>query len=163
MKSYEEMKSSNVIIPCTPHAIIELLLETGINPRGLEALVVGRSNIVGKPVAHLLSCLDATVTLCHSKTRDLKAHVERADIVVAAAGVPGLIRGEWLKPKAIVMDAGISSRDGKLLGDVDFESAVKTAGMLTPVPGGIGPLTVICLVCNTVISAERRTQQRLGS
>ena len=161
VKSFAALRDSQALLPCTANAVIRLLLETGVDPRGLDAVVVGRSNIVGRPTAHLLSCLDATVTLCHARTRDLAAHLRRADILVSAAGKPRFIRGGALKPGAVVLDAGMNGEGAGLCGDVDFDSAVKVAGHLTPVPGGIGPLTVTCLLENTVLAAERRTRRQL--
>ena len=123
----------------------------------VNAVVVGRSNMVGKPMAALLTNADATVTICHSKTRDLAAVVSRADLVVAAVGRPEMIRGEWIKPGAVVIDVGINRRDdGKLLGDVEFAPAVARASAITPVPGGVGPMTIAMLLVNTVTSARRR-------
>jgi methylenetetrahydrofolate dehydrogenase (NADP+)/methenyltetrahydrofolate cyclohydrolase len=128
---------------------------------GLDAIVVGRSNIVGKPMALLLLQANCTVTIAHSRTRDLPAAVRRADIVVAAVGRPELIRGDWLKPGATVIDVGqerVEQPDGtrKLLGDVAFDEAVNVAGAITPVPGGVGPMTIACLIRNTLVSAGRR-------
>jgi 5,10-methylene-tetrahydrofolate dehydrogenase/methenyl tetrahydrofolate cyclohydrolase len=161
-KTLADMRASGVLIPCTADSILQLLLETGADIEGLEAVVVGRSNIVGRPVAHLLSCLNATVTLCHSRTRGLSEHVRRADIVVAAAGEPRFIQGDWIKPGAIVLDAGIHGSGKDLHGDVDFEPASRTASFITPVPGGVGPLTVVCLLDHVVLSAERSTRQSLN-
>lgn len=158
-KSFPEIGASEALIPCTAQAIVTLALEGGLRPKGAEAVVVGRSNIVGKPCAHLLSCLDATVTLCHSRTADLRGHLARADVVVAATGRARWLKGEWLKPGAMVLDAGINDLDGKVVGDADFESVKEVAGSVTPVPGGVGPLTVTCLLQNTVLSAERRTHR----
>jgi methylenetetrahydrofolate dehydrogenase (NADP+)/methenyltetrahydrofolate cyclohydrolase len=129
---------------------------------GLNAIVVGRSNIVGKPMAQLLIQANCTVTVAHSRTRDLPAEVGRSDIVVAAVGRPELIRGEWLKPGATVIDVGqerVDQPDGtrRLLGDVAFDEAVEVAGAITPVPGGVGPMTIACLLRNTVVAAHRRT------
>lgn len=132
-------------LPCTAAAIAHLVRQTG-TVEGKEAVVIGRSNIVGKPAAHLLSLLGATVTLCHSKTRELDAHIRRADIVVAASGRPGLIRGEWIKQGAVVIDAA---------GDVDFEGAVARAGWITPVPGGVGPVTTAMMLSNVLRLARR--------
>ena len=162
-KSLADIRGNGAVIPCTADAILQLLLETGLNVAGLQAAVVGRSSIVGRPTAHLLSCLDATVTLCHSKTRDLPQHVQRADIVVAAIGQARFIPGEWIKPGAVVLDAGIHRSGRDLCGDVDFETASRVASYITPVPGGVGPLTVICLLDHVVLSAERRTRQSLGA
>lgn len=142
--------------PCTPAGVMVLLERTGIAIDRRHAVVVGRSAIVGKPMALMLMARGATVTICHSRTPDLAGETRRADIVVAATGRPGLIRGDMVKPGAAVMDVGIS-RDaaGKLVGDVDFESVSRVAGWLTPVPGGIGPMTVAMLISNTVAAAER--------
>ncbi len=159
-KRYEAIEHSDALIPCTPHSIIRLLLETKRNIIGKRAVIVGRSNIVGKPTAFLLSSLDATVTLCHSKTIDLESEVRRADIVVAAAGVPDLICGDWIKKGAIIIDAGTTVVDRKIVGDVEA-SAIEHADWVTPVPGGVGPLTVTFLLYNTVLSAERRTKKAL--
>lgn len=157
-KSFARLKESEALLPCTAIAIVSLLLETGVEPRGKDALVIGRSTIVGRPTAHLLSTLDATVTLAHSRTRDLARHARAADILVSAAGQAGLVRGDWIKPGAIVLDAGVHRQGRGVRGDCDFESVKEVAGFLTPVPGGVGPLTVTFLLYNTVISAERRSQ-----
>jgi methylenetetrahydrofolate dehydrogenase (NADP+)/methenyltetrahydrofolate cyclohydrolase len=146
-----------LFIPCTPNGCIELLQRSGIPIAGAEAVVVGRSNIVGVPVAALLNNADATVTICHSKTRNLPDVVRRADIVVAAIGRPGYVRGDWIKPGATVIDVGInriedpSKKSGfRLVGDVAFDEAVEVAGYITPVPGGVGPMTIAMLLTNTV-------------
>ncbi|MFC1679063.1 bifunctional 5,10-methylenetetrahydrofolate dehydrogenase/5,10-methenyltetrahydrofolate cyclohydrolase [Elusimicrobiota bacterium] len=162
-KSYSALHGSSLLVPCTPNAIIHLLLETGVDPNGRDAVVVGRSNIVGKPTAHLLCALDATVTLCHSRTRDLKEHVRRADILVSAIGRPHAIKGSWIKRGAVVLDAGVSSSGKTIRGDVEFDKAAKRAAYITPVPGGVGPLTVTFLLYNTVVSAKRRTRRSLHS
>jgi methylenetetrahydrofolate dehydrogenase (NADP+)/methenyltetrahydrofolate cyclohydrolase len=162
IKENDALKQSDVLIPCTANAVIHLLLGTRLAPCGKEAVVIGRSNIVGRPVFHLLSCLDATVTLCHSQTRDLASYVRRADIVVAALGKPEVVRGDWIKPGAVVIDAGVSRRGKSIVGDVEFEKASRRAGFITPVPGGVGPLTVTFLLYNTVVSAERRTRKQLA-
>lgn len=135
-------------VSCTPAGVMSLLRETGQGLSGKHAVVIGRSNIVGKPVAALLTQQNATVTLCHSRTVDLDAHVARADVVVAAVGMPKLIQGDWIKPGAIVIDVGINRLDGKLVGDVDFEAARAKASFLTPVPGGVGPMTIAELMRN---------------
>ncbi|MFQ5519255.1 MAG: bifunctional methylenetetrahydrofolate dehydrogenase/methenyltetrahydrofolate cyclohydrolase FolD [Mariprofundus sp.] len=136
---------------CTPYGCMKLLEETGIDLHGKEAVIVGASNIVGRPMAMELLLAGATVTVCHRFTTDLKSHIERAEIIVAAAGKQGLIQGEWIKPGAIVVDVGIHRRkDGTLTGDVEFESASKNAGWITPVPGGVGPMTITMLLANTV-------------
>lgn len=145
------------IYPPTALAIAELAEAAGVPIRGRHAVVVGRSRIVGLPAAQLLLERDATVTICHSKTPDLAEHVRRADILVAAAGKPGLIRGDWIKPGAVVIDAGENDAGGRVVGDVDFDSASRTAGFITPVPGGVGPLTVYMLGRNllSIASAGR--------
>jgi methylenetetrahydrofolate dehydrogenase (NADP+)/methenyltetrahydrofolate cyclohydrolase len=135
---------------CTPLGIIRLLEREGIEIDGKNATIVGRSNIVGKPIAHLLLERHATVTICHSHTKDLKAETKRADIVVAAVGRPEMITGDMIKEGAVVIDVGINRVDGKLLGDVEFESAKKVASKITPVPGGVGPMTIAMLMENTV-------------
>lgn len=146
--------------PCTPYGVMRLLATTGEPLRGKEAVVVGASNIVGRPMALELLLAACTVTVCHSATRDLAAHVARAEILVAAAGRPGLIRGEWIRPGAIVIDVGINRLpDGRLIGDVEFEPARARAGWITPVPGGVGPMTVATLLLNTLQAAEARESQ----
>ena len=143
-------------IPCTPYGAMKFFEDEGISLKGKEAVVVGRSNIVGKPMAMLLMHAGATVTVCHPQTRDLKAHCLRADILVAAIGKPKMITGDMIKPGAIVIDVGINRLpDGKLCGDVDFESAKEVASFITPVPGGVGPMTITMLLANTLESAER--------
>jgi methylenetetrahydrofolate dehydrogenase (NADP+) / methenyltetrahydrofolate cyclohydrolase len=142
--------------PCTPWGIMKMLEHEGIRIEGSHAVVVGRSNIVGKPMALMLMHAGATVTICHSKTRDLGAMTRQADILVAAVGKPRMIRGDMVKPGAVVIDVGINRLpDGKLAGDVDFESAAQVAASITPVPGGVGPMTIAMLLGNTVKSAER--------
>lgn len=142
--------------PCTPLGVMRLLDSTGIDPAGKDAVIVGRSNIVGKPLAMMLLRRNATVTVCHSKTKDLPGHVGRADIVIAAIGKEAFIKGEWIKEGAVVMDVGINRRpDGTLAGDVDFEGASERASFITPVPGGVGPMTIAMLLKNTVDAARR--------
>jgi len=144
------------IRPCTPVGCLRLLDSGGIPLSGANAVVIGRSNIVGKPVALLLLERGATVTICHSKTKELPALVRTADIVIAAVGKAELVRGDWLKPGAAVVDVGINrNADGKLVGDVHFASAVEVAGAITPVPGGVGPMTIACLLENAVAMAEK--------
>ena len=150
------------LVPCTPSGCLILLKAVAGDLTGAEALVVGRSNIVGKPMAALLTAASATVTIAHSRTRDLAGHVARADIVVAAVGVPELVRGSWLKPGAVVIDVGmnrIALADGstRLVGDVAFDEARAVAGAITPVPGGVGPMTIACLLRNTLVAAHART------
>ncbi len=143
-------------VPCTPLGCLMLLRDTLGDLSGLDAVVVGRSNIVGKPMAQLLLGANATVTVAHSRSRDLPALCRRADIVVAAVGRPGMIRGDWIKPGATVIDVGINRVDGKLVGDVAFDEVAAHAAHITPVPGGVGPMTIACLLQNTLTSAERR-------
>ncbi len=146
-------------IACTPYGIMKLIEEAGTKVRGASAVVVGRSNIVGKPVAVLLTAADATVTICHSKTKDLPAVIGTADILVAAIGKAEMIRGEWIKPGSTVIDVGTNrTADGKLVGDVEFASAVQRAAAITPVPGGVGPMTIAMLLANTLESAKRRAK-----
>ncbi len=142
--------------PCTPRGSMTLLESTGVDLKGLDAVVVGASNIVGRPMALELLMAGCTVTVCHSKTRDLQDKLSRADIVVAAVGRPEMIKGEWLKQGVIVIDVGINRLEsGKLVGDVEFESAKEKASFITPVPGGVGPMTRATLLQNTIDSAER--------
>ena len=143
-------------VPCTPLGCLILLRDVRGSLAGLEAVVVGRSNIVGKPMAQLLIAESCTVTVAHSRTADLAGHLRRADIVVAAVGRPAMIRGDWLKPGATVVDVGINRTAAGLVGDVDFASAREVAGAITPVPGGVGPMTIACLLRNTLWSACRR-------
>ncbi|MCC5988860.1 MAG: bifunctional methylenetetrahydrofolate dehydrogenase/methenyltetrahydrofolate cyclohydrolase FolD [Pararhodobacter sp.] len=147
------------MVPCTPLGCLMMLRDHLGSLSGLEAVVVGRSNIVGKPMAQLLLGDSCTVTVAHSRTRDLPAVCRRADILVAAVGRPEMVSGEWIKPGATVIDVGINrvERDGRsrLVGDVDFESAAKVAGAITPVPGGVGPMTIACLLANTLIATCR--------
>lgn len=146
------------IVPCTPMGIIHLIRSTGVEVSGRKAVVVGRSNIVGKPVAKLLLDLNATVTIAHSRTRDLAALTREADILVAAVGRPRMITGDMVKPGAVVIDVGINrTEDGHLVGDVDFESASAVAGWITPVPGGVGPMTIAMLMQNTLEAYKART------
>ncbi|WP_167144527.1 bifunctional methylenetetrahydrofolate dehydrogenase/methenyltetrahydrofolate cyclohydrolase FolD [Pseudomonas sp. OTU750018] len=141
--------------PCTPKGIMTLLQSTGVDLYGMHAVVVGASNIVGRPMAMELLLAGCTVTVTHRFTKDLPMHVGQADIVVVAAGKPGLVHGEWIKPGAIVIDVGINRQtDGKLIGDVVYETALPRAGWITPVPGGVGPMTRACLLENTLHAAE---------
>jgi len=142
--------------PCTPLGVLRLIDETGVPLKGARAVVVGRSLLVGKPVALLLLERHATVTVCHSRTVDLGAEVGRADVVVAATGQAGLVRGAWIRPGAVVIDVGMNrGPDGKLCGDVEFAAACERAAHITPVPGGVGPMTVAMLLANTVTAAEQ--------
>ncbi len=144
-------------LPATAHAAVEILRRSAIEIAGMDAVVIGRSAVVGMPAAFLLVKEDATVTVCHSRTRELAAHVRRADIVVVAAGHPGLVTGAMLKPGAVVVDVGINVVEGRLVGDVDFASARDVASAITPVPGGVGPLTNALLLTHLVRAAERQT------
>ena len=144
-----------VLRSCTPKGIMTLLNSTGIALEGKEAVVIGASNIVGRPVSLELLMARCTVTTCHSRTVDLAAHVKRADIIIAAVGIAGFVKGEWVKPGAVVIDVGINRlENGKLVGDVDYEAASKNASWITPVPGGVGPMTIASLLENTLQAAE---------
>jgi methylenetetrahydrofolate dehydrogenase (NADP+)/methenyltetrahydrofolate cyclohydrolase len=140
--------------PCTPLGVMELLAEAGAGLEGAEAVVVGRSNLFGKPMAQLLLGANATVTVCHSRTHDLAAVCRRADILVAAVGRDRMVKGDWIKPGATVIDVGINRADDGLHGDVDFDAAGDVAGAITPVPGGVGPMTIACLLRNTLQAAR---------
>jgi methylenetetrahydrofolate dehydrogenase (NADP+)/methenyltetrahydrofolate cyclohydrolase len=143
--------------PCTPYGVMKMLESQDVTIRGAEAVIVGASNIVGKPMAMLLLAAGATVTLCNSKTKDLGAQTRRADILVVATGKPGIVTGAMIKPGAVVIDVGINRLpSGKLAGDVDFDSAKQVAGAITPVPGGVGPMTIAMLLVNTLEAAERQ-------
>ena len=143
--------------PCTPYGVIRLAEEYGIAVQGLRATVVGASNIVGRPMALELMLAGASVTVCHTRTRDLRAEVERAELVVAAVGKPGMIRGEWIRPGAAVFDVGINrTESGRLIGDVEYDVAAERAAWITPVPGGVGPMTIAMLLSNTLDAADAR-------
>jgi methylenetetrahydrofolate dehydrogenase (NADP+)/methenyltetrahydrofolate cyclohydrolase len=144
------------LVPCTPLGVMRLLAAAGISPAGAHAVVLGRSAIVGRPMAALLIAADATVTVAHSKTSDLPALCRTADILVAAVGRPEMVRGDWISPGATVIDVGINRVDGKLVGDVAFAEASQVAGAITPVPGGVGPMTIACLLENTLSAALAR-------
>ena len=145
------------VLPCTPAGCMELLRRAGVEFCGKHAVVVGRSNIVGKPMAMLLLNEHCTVTICHSRTKDLARFTRDADILVAAVGRPGMITGDMVKPGAAVIDVGINRLEsGKLMGDVDFATAEPVAGAITPVPGGVGPMTIAMLMQNTILAAEKR-------
>ena len=143
------------VVACTPKGAMEMIRRTGVSLSGKEAVVVGRSNIVGKPMAMLLLQANCTVTMCHSRTADLASHTRRADILVAAVGKPGFITADMVKPGAIVIDVGINRVDGRVVGDVDFEHVKDVAGWMTPVPGGVGRMTITMLLQNTLEAAER--------
>jgi methylenetetrahydrofolate dehydrogenase (NADP+)/methenyltetrahydrofolate cyclohydrolase len=147
--------------PCTPYGVMKMLESECVQLRGAVAVVIGASNIVGKPMTMLLQSAGATVTICNSKTRDLGWHTRHADIVVVATGKPRMIDGSMIKPGAIVIDVGINrGADGKLCGDVDFDSVIQVASAVTPVPGGVGPMTIAMLLVNTLEAAERAQQKR---
>ncbi|MCM2531705.1 bifunctional methylenetetrahydrofolate dehydrogenase/methenyltetrahydrofolate cyclohydrolase FolD [Neobacillus pocheonensis] len=149
------MTGQDAFLPCTPYGVMVLLEESGISIEGKNVVVVGRSNIVGKPSGQLFLNQNATVTYCHSKTKDLKVHTTQADIIVAAVGKANFIKAEHLKPGAVVIDVGINRNEvGKLCGDVDYEEVSKNAGYITPVPGGVGPMTITMLMYNTLKSAK---------
>ena len=144
-------------VPCTPFGVMRLIETSGVNPRGKSAVIVGRSNIVGKPMALLLLAADATVTVAHSRTPDLSAVTSNADILVAAVGRAKLIKADMVKPGAVVIDVGMNrDENGKLCGDVDFAEVKEVAGSITPVPGGVGPMTIAMLMQNTVLAAQMR-------
>ena len=144
------------LVPCTPAGVIEMLDHEGVDLSGAEAVVVGRSNLVGKPVAALLLARNATVTICHSRTKDLPGTCRRADVLVAAVGVPELLGADCVKPGATVIDVGMNRTDDGLKGDVDFGAASEVAGAITPVPGGVGPMTIAMLMSNTLAAARAR-------
>ena len=151
------LAGSPTVLPCTPAGCLEILDHYGAELTGAEAVVVGRSRIVGKPLAQLLLARNATVTLCHTRTRDLAAHTRRADVLCVASGRPGMITGPMVKAGAWVVDVGINRLEtGKLVGDVDFDSASQRAGAITPVPGGVGPMTIAMLLRNTLAAARRQ-------
>lgn len=146
-----------LIRPCTPYGIVRLIEAIGVSPKGLHCVIVGASNIVGRPMALELLLMGATVTVCHRFTRDLESHVRAAEVLIAAVGKPGVIRGEWIRPGAVVIDVGINRlEDGRLVGDVEFDEAAKRAAWITPVPGGVGPMTVAALMKNTLEVAVKR-------
>lgn len=146
------------LVPCTPLGVMELLRSEGVDPAGKRAVVVGRSTLVGRPVASLLLAADATVTMAHSRTKDLAEVCREAEILVAAAGRPGLISAEMVSPGAVVIDVGTNRTDDGLVGDVDFEAVSEIAGAVSPVPGGVGPMTIAMLLSNTVEAASKRAQ-----
>jgi methylenetetrahydrofolate dehydrogenase (NADP+) / methenyltetrahydrofolate cyclohydrolase len=150
------------LVPCTPQGVIELLRVADVEIEGAEAVIVGRSILVGRPVAALLTNASATVTVCHSRTRDLGEVCSRADILVAAVGSPRMVQAEWVKPGAAVIDVGINRMEDGLVGDVDYEAAAERAGAITPVPGGVGPMTIAMLLRNTVVAARARNRDSAG-
>jgi methylenetetrahydrofolate dehydrogenase (NADP+)/methenyltetrahydrofolate cyclohydrolase len=144
------------LVPCTPAGVMELLGEAGAQVEGAEAVIVGRSILVGRPLGSLLLNANATVTVCHSRTRDLADTCRRADVLVAAVGSPRMIKGEWVKPGSAVIDVGINRTEEGLVGDVEFEAAREVAAAITPVPGGVGPMTIAMLLSNTLQAAQAR-------
>jgi methylenetetrahydrofolate dehydrogenase (NADP+)/methenyltetrahydrofolate cyclohydrolase len=149
------------LVPCTPRGVMHILAEAGVALGGARAVVLGRSRIVGRPMAQLLLSADCTVTMAHSRTRDIAAECRRADVLVAAVGRPEMVRGDWIAPGAVVVDVGINRlADGQLVGDVAFGDAVAVAGAITPVPGGVGPMTIACLLENTLEAALTRRGAR---
>jgi methylenetetrahydrofolate dehydrogenase (NADP+) / methenyltetrahydrofolate cyclohydrolase len=151
------------LVPCTPRGVMELLAAAGTDPSGKEAVIVGRSNLVGRPLFSLLLGADATVTVCHSRTPDLGEVCRRAEILVAAAGRPRLVTAEMVRPGATVIDVGTNRTDDGLVGDVDFEAVREVAGAITPVPGGVGPMTIAMLLANTVQAARERAARMPAS
>jgi methylenetetrahydrofolate dehydrogenase (NADP+) / methenyltetrahydrofolate cyclohydrolase len=149
------------LLPCTPHGVIRLLKRNGIEFAGRDAVVVGRSNLVGKPLAQLLLRENATVTVCHSRTRDLPAVCRRADVLIAAVGRDRMVKGDWVKPGATVIDVGMNRTDEGLFGDVAFDEASEVAGAITPVPGGVGPMTIAMLLANTLHAAKLQAEGTL--
>jgi methylenetetrahydrofolate dehydrogenase (NADP+)/methenyltetrahydrofolate cyclohydrolase len=145
--------------PCTPRGVMMLLDEVGVELEGAEAVVIGRSNLFGKPMGQLLLERSATVTICHSRTKDLAGTCARADVLIAAVGRPRMVRADFVKPGAVVIDVGINRVDDVLCGDVDFDAGSKVASAITPVPGGVGPMTIACLLDNTVIAARMAAEQ----
>ncbi|MFT7584440.1 MAG: 5,10-methylene-tetrahydrofolate dehydrogenase/methenyl tetrahydrofolate cyclohydrolase [Cellvibrionaceae bacterium] len=152
-----------LFIPCTPYGCMRLLAEAGVDLNGAEAVVVGRSNIVGLPMAFLLNNANATVTIVHSRTKDMNAHLKRADVIVAAVGISEMVKGDMIKPGAVIIDVGINRKDDasrkrgyRLVGDVDYDDCLPVAGAITPVPGGVGPMTIAMLMQNTLHAAERK-------
>ncbi len=150
------LEGEETVVPCTPKGCMRLLESAGVEMTGKEAVVIGRSNIVGKPMALLLMNAGCTVTVCHSKTRDLAGHTRRADILVAAVGKPGFVTKDMVKPGAVVLDVGINRVDGKVCGDVAYDEVAEVASAMTPVPGGVGPMTIAMLLQNTLEAAEKR-------
>jgi methylenetetrahydrofolate dehydrogenase (NADP+)/methenyltetrahydrofolate cyclohydrolase len=140
--------------PCTPSGVLDLLASVDASLEGAEAVVIGRSNLFGKPMAQLLLAANATVTMCHSRTRDLAAVCRRADILIAAVGSPRLVGADWVKPGAVVIDVGVNRLESGLVGDVDFDAVSPVARAITPVPGGVGPMTIACLLRNTLVAAR---------
>lgn len=158
MNSGRLMNGEPGFVPCTPLGVMELLRHCGIDPAGKRAVVIGRSNIVGKPMAMLLLAANATVTICHSRTRELAEITRQADILVAAVGRANFVTADMVKPGAAVIDVGINRVDGGLVGDVDFDAVSQVAGYITPVPGGVGQMTIAMLLANTLDAAQKRVR-----
>ena len=146
--------------PCTPEGCMLLIAEAGIDPKGLNAVVIGRSNLFGKPMAQMLLEANATTTICHRHTLNIEQITRNADLLIAAVGQPLMVKGDWIKPGATVIDVGINRTDDGLVGDVDFDEAVEVAGAITPVPGGVGPMTIACLLGNTLKAAELQIEAK---
>jgi methylenetetrahydrofolate dehydrogenase (NADP+) / methenyltetrahydrofolate cyclohydrolase len=166
LKKFDDIVKSGIFLPCTPFGVIELLDRTGVALSGADAVVIGRSNLVGKPVAMMLMAKNATVTICHSRTKDLPDIVRRGDVVVAAIGSPEFVKGDWIKKGATVIDVGMnriadqSAKSGtRLIGDVEFSKARENAAYITPVPGGVGPMTIAMLMKNTLMAAQRAAKK----
>ncbi|HAW50534.1 TPA: bifunctional methylenetetrahydrofolate dehydrogenase/methenyltetrahydrofolate cyclohydrolase FolD [bacterium] len=158
-KDYNNMKKNKLFLPATPYGIMEMLIRKNIKLEGANAVVLGRSNIVGKPIAMLLLSANATVTICHSKTQDLANICKNGDILIAAIGKPKFVKQDMVKEGVVVIDVGINRVDDKIVGDVDFDEVSKKASLITPVPGGVGPMTITMLMVNTVVSAERHLNE----
>lgn len=155
-KSWKEIEKEQLFLPCTPHGIIKLLQKTNVSINGANAVIVGRSNIVGKPMAMMLMANNATVTVCHSRTKDLAGVCAQADILIAAIGKPKFVTEQMVKKGAVVIDVGVNRTDKGLCGDVDFENVKEKASWITPVPGGVGPMTITMLLRNTVLAAQKK-------
>ena len=166
LKKFDDIVDAGIFLPCTPYGCIELLERTGVKLSGAGAVVIGRSNIVGKPVAMMLMAKNATVTICHSRTKDLPEVVRRGDVVIAAIGSPEFVKGDWIRKGATVIDVGVnriddpSTKSGtRLVGDVEFGKAKENAAHITPVPGGVGPMTIAMLMKNTLTAAQRAAKK----
>ena len=155
-KSFSDMIDKGLFLPCTPYGIMELLKRYDIPTKGADVVVVGRSNIVGKPITMLLLAADATVTICHSRTKNLKEVCQRADIVIAAIGKPKFVTADMVKEGVVVIDVGVNRLPEGLVGDVDYENVSQKASAITPVPGGVGPMTITMLMANTIMAAKNQ-------
>ncbi|MEW6201690.1 MAG: bifunctional methylenetetrahydrofolate dehydrogenase/methenyltetrahydrofolate cyclohydrolase FolD [bacterium] len=161
IKFYKDIMNMDLFLPCTPYGCMELLDRSGVDAEGKNAIVIGRSNIVGKPVAMLLMSKNATVTVCHSRTKNLPDVVKSGDIVVAAIGRAEFVKGEWIKEGAVIIDVGVNRTDAGLKGDVEFEKAKEMASLITPVPGGVGPMTIAMLMKNTLKAARDKVKAKI--